>query len=67
MPFYSSTTIETTTAPKYEYKVVEVHLMAKESGDIETYLNKLGEEGWQMVQNDGGKATFMREKGVEDE
>ncbi len=64
MPFYSSTTIETTTAPKYEYKVVELHTI---NGDVEAGLNALGEEGWQMVQNDGGKATFMREKGVEDE
>ena len=55
---------------KYEYKVEEVHNMSKSRGrgrpsgrwSTESYLNSLGEEGWQMIHNDGSTATFMREK-----
>jgi hypothetical protein len=62
-----TSTVLTTPRPKYEYRVIEVHIMAKENNDIEAYLNKLGEDGWEMIQNDGGRAIFMREKAVEEE
>ena len=57
MPFYSSTTTFKTSPQQFEYKVVELHTFT----DVEAGLNLLGEDSWQMVHNDGGKVTFMRE------
>jgi hypothetical protein len=58
MPFWTTKTTTFQTSPqKFEYKVVELHTFT----DVEAGLNLLGEDGWQMVHNDGGKVTFMRE------
>ena len=56
---------------KYEYIVKEIHEMSRwgacSGPDVfQSYLNHLGEAGWQMVSNDGSTAIFMREK-VEEE
>ena len=69
MPFWSTkTTTFKTSGQKYEYKEVGLHTLRGENETgIEAGLNALGEEGWQMVQNDGGKVTFMREKVEDDE
>ncbi len=65
MPFYSNSTTFTTTSeplnPKMEYKVVEVYRLSNSQGmDLEVELNKLGEEGWDLIHFDGGQAIFSR-------
>ena len=41
-----------------EYKVVEIHTLPM--SDLETALNELGQEGWELVVWDGSRAIFMR-------
>jgi len=64
MPFYSSSTTFKTSEPlnpSVEYKVVEVYRLSNSQGmDLEVELNKLGEEGWDLIHFDGGQAIFSR-------
>lgn len=47
--------------PKREYKVVAVYRLSNSQGmNLEVELNKLGEEGWDLIHYDGGEAIFSR-------
>ena len=65
MPFYSSSTTTFKNSaplnPSVEYKVVEVYRLSNSQGmDLEVELNKLGEDGWDLIHYDGGQAIFSR-------